>query len=128
MIKFLFLSASILFFGCQLTSSDCSQFKRGRFYYHTDDLEISIERNDRLQFEKNIKTGKIDTLKIIWTTPSSYNLTHLFSLNPYPRVPDSIFMRPLQTKILSWTKDYYYFEAFKQGVSLTYKDTVWIVH
>ena len=129
MIKCIFsILFSALLLNCKMSSFDCSRFRKGRFMYHTEDMKVFIVRNDSLQFEKNAKTGKVDTLKISWTGPCSYDLSNLSSFNPYPHMPDSIFRKPLHTVILNSTKQYYCFEATKAGISLIYRDTIWVIH
>jgi len=81
-LLFVFL---LLFVGKQLwvpensPKLDCSNFRRGTFYFRGDDdtALYKVERNDSIQKETLLKTGDYVTLKIIWTGACEYSLIFL---------------------------------------------------
>ena len=61
------------------SKTECEKFKTGTFFHTSqgNPTRYRIERNDSIQTEFIGKTGDYVNLKIIWTSPCSYELTFL---------------------------------------------------
>lgn len=110
---------------------DCVRLKTGKYKLNsrTRDNYWIIERQDSVQLEINGKTGDTTLVKITWTAPCGYEMIITKSHRP---ATDTFLKRmerlPSVVKILDVTNDYYTFEAKKQGVPISLKDTIWIYH
>ena len=115
--------------GCKVMQGvpGCEQFRTGKFAMQAepDGVRYIVTRDDSIQTEHNLQTGKIVRMKVNWTSPCSYELT-LLSTNEFVTDPSQEYAKthPLQVKIIKRAKDYYIFTAKMEGVNLRMKDTL----
>ena len=62
--------------SCSQTKS-CKSYRTGKFILKDNQksLEYTIERNDSIQTETNLKTGQISKYKIDWESECKFSLT-----------------------------------------------------
>jgi hypothetical protein len=70
------LGASISMTSCSQTKN-CKTYRTGKFILidTQKSLEYTIERNDSIQTETNLKTGQISKYKIDWESECKFSLT-----------------------------------------------------
>jgi hypothetical protein len=126
----IFLTAIAIFVVDSCTSQNtlnCSKFKNGTFKYSSAQTGniYTIERNDSLQIERNLKTGSVTTLKIKWTGQCEYELT-LLNRQSSPLDTLTKFQQKivLKTKILKIGKNYCIFSSQAAGVEGIMIDTL----
>ena len=61
--------------GCR-PSNNCSNIKYGKYYYFekTTKHKIEVERDDTIQFERDLVTGSVMRSKIVWINKCQYQL------------------------------------------------------
>ena len=105
----------------------CEQFHTGKFSCRSepDGVEYLVTRNDSIQTEHDLSTGKIVNMKVKWTSPCSYELTFL-STNEFVTDPSQEYSKthPLKVKIIKRTNNYYIYSATMAGVNLKMTDTL----
>lgn len=113
---------------------DCQRFRNGVFFMAsetegTDDFLIT--RQDSIQSERNERTGEITMQKVRWIDPCRYELFRLTPYKPNPVDTGVIAAElqksrkiPLTAEIVETGKDYYIFEAKKEGYPFVYRDTL----
>ena len=122
-----------IFFSCGSDSSpmDCGHYKKGSFHSHLTSEHINYSfkfvRDDSIQVETEENSGDRTVLRIVWTSPCSYEL---YLVSTTKSMPDS-FIRiaqshPVKTTIVSGTNDYYLFESAYEGSMHVLKDTMWL--
>jgi len=108
---------------------DCSAIKTGRFEFHGgySDRLYTIERNDSIQIEKDLRTHLGVKLAIKWTGPCEYELSLIsFTVNGKDSIADHPDFNSMKTRITKISKNYYVCESVdnKGGGSV---DTMLIV-
>ena len=75
MLKLTAILSLIIFFGCK-NPTDCSKFRNGTFAYQsaTTDRMIVVERDDTIQFERNLVSGSVAKCRVKWVSPCEYDL------------------------------------------------------
>jgi hypothetical protein len=75
MLKLITILSLAILFGCK-HPTDCSKFKNGTFTYQSSNTDrmIVIERDDTIQFERNLVTGSVAKCRIKWVSPCEYEL------------------------------------------------------
>ena len=75
MFKLAALLSLVILFGCK-SPTDCSKFKNGTFTYQSanTDRMIVVERNDTIQFERNLVSGSVAKCRVKWVSPCEYDL------------------------------------------------------
>lgn len=129
---FLFIIFVSLLLSCtsKQVQTDCKSFKRGHFKLHSElDNSVSIiDRNDTLQTETNPITGQMVKAAIKWTNDCEYELTYLQqNKNSIDTISPILQIRPLKTKIIKATKDYYVFTATMADTGVILTDTLFII-
>jgi len=77
-MKYLIMFSVLVFFSCNLQTTDCAIFKKGNYKFANPELEDWIlTRSDTRQIEKNIKTGEAITSSIYWLSDCKYTLTFI---------------------------------------------------
>lgn len=109
---------------------DCREFRHGKFELRSkfDNSIYLINRNDSIQTETNKNTGHVVRAKIKWTGECEYELLYFEETK---NTPDTINLflqkRPLKTKIIIVTKDYYVFNATMSETEQKLTDTLFVV-
>jgi len=109
---------------------DCSKFRKGKFELHSkyDNSVSLIQRNDSIQTEYNKTTGHIAKAKIKWKSECEYELQYFQqTTNSTDTIIPFLQTRPLITKIIKATKQYYVFTASMADTDKTLTDTLFIV-
>jgi hypothetical protein len=114
----------------------CDPVKTGKFSLKFSGQKnwFIIIRNDSMQYEKEMSTGNIASLKVKWMTSCEYELTLISRLKGDSIKPDGhnfveqIKNLPvIKVSVTTVTKDYYIFTARKDSNDYPYSDTVWIL-
>jgi len=128
-----FLIGITLFVACSgsSTSTNCSLYKEGTFYYHFKDgkkvVHFTITRKGADQTEKNEENGNIYTYKIHWTDSCSYDLIFIQGTDTLPKELLNLKRKMIvHTTILSGTKKYYLFKSTSDLDDHVLQDTIWL--
>jgi hypothetical protein len=106
---------------------NCSKFKNGHFIYKAQSgFTYTIERNDSIQLETDVKTGDYTKLRIKWRDSCNYEVlmmeTTIATSDSMKNVRKTI---PFRIRIVSTAKDYYTFRGQREmGKIVT--DTIWV--
>ena len=130
------LLISFLALSCSTGKQDpeCEKFHEGKFLIKSKNgiPGFLLIRNDVMQYETNLVTGDISVFNIDWLDQCEYELHYLYqkkkdsSLPAKKIIPDSVRVIPWRTRILKSGKDYYVFEAGKEGINKKLVDTIWV--
>jgi hypothetical protein len=76
MLSFLFIFPFIANFGEASLKSDCNDFKTGKFALtdKASNRNYEIERNDSLQIETDLNTGRVSKFDVTWISDCEYEL------------------------------------------------------
>src|ERR1700683_1471555 len=101
----------IVFFlwGCKQPPTDCSKFKNGSFTYESSIRHsmIHIDRNDTIQFERNLVTGAVAKCHVSWVSPCEYEL-QLISASRYGAKGQLYLTRNINDVTITEIGDDYY--------------------
>ncbi|SFQ55798.1 hypothetical protein SAMN05444277_1291 [Parafilimonas terrae] len=110
-------------------NKNCSKFHSGRFISHEAlGQRTIIDRLDSIQIETNEQTGHVFKSKIRWINDCEYQLTDFFekldSTDSFkPWLPGKV----VATKLIGATSKYCIYESKMSDVSMTLRDTLWIL-
>ena len=125
---FLCVTLTFLLTACNSSQhTNCSKFKSGKFSYLSNKSgnDYIIERNDSTQIERNLNTGSITTLKIIWTSECEYELTYLSRQSSPTDTLITLSTRSiLKTKIIEVGSDFYIYSSQAVGMTQILTDTL----
>lgn len=134
---FLLLLMLVSFFstscGQRTAQPDCADYRKGRFTIHGKGIDsFMVERNDSLQYEWNTDKTVEKLYRIRWISDCEYELVNRnppvnAAAGSKEAMLDSIMQIPGRVTILSATASYCIFEVRKKGVSMVYKDTMWLM-
>ncbi len=130
--KFLPLLFTFIMLSCSSkhTQTNCKNFKQGHFklFSEIDNSVSLIDRNDSMQTETNPATGHFVKAAIKWTNDCEYELFYFQqSNNSADTISPFLQTRPLKTKIIKATKDYYVFTATMADTGVILTDTLFII-
>ncbi len=113
----LILGIFILMASCSPAKS-CKSFKTGKFTLidNQKNLEYTIERNDSIQTETNVKTGQVTKFKIDWESDCKYSLTMIYGRQ---EIMDYYKNRKLRIEIVEIYDDGYKFSTKLDGFDQT---------
>jgi hypothetical protein len=122
--------ASFSIFSCSNRNQEnpCLRCQTGTFtlYDKFANDTISVERNDSIQIETNLKSRFITKSKIMWRSDCEFDLVFISSTDSFiDSIPDSIKKKPLETRIIKVERDWYVFESGMKGVKQKLIDTMW---
>jgi hypothetical protein len=125
---------SIIFFSScfdSATSTNCSLYKEGTFYFHFKDgkkvVQYSITRKGPEQIEKNEENGDISKYKIVWTDSCSYDLIFIEGTENLPKAMLDFKRKVVvHTNIISGTSNYFLFKSTSDFDDHVLKDTIWL--
>jgi hypothetical protein len=103
------LFTSFVFFCCK-SSYDCSNFKNGKFKFHSHiaNKNIVIERKDSLQNEIELESGDTTLERVIWKSPCQYDLLEISTTKLIPNKADTFLkVNPIHANIIGISKNYY---------------------
>jgi hypothetical protein len=125
---------SIIFFSScfdSSTSTNCSLYKEGTFYFHIKDgkkvVHYTITRKGPDQIEKNEENGDISRYKILWTDSCSYDLIFIEGTENLPKeMLDFKRKMVVHTNIILGTSNYFLFKSTSTLDDHVLKDTIWL--
>jgi hypothetical protein len=126
----LMLHAILIWLSISCNNGDmtCSNFKTGKFLYHSKytNTDYSINRNDSIQTETNLSTGKATKGRVVWINSCEFNLFNIAGGETTDGVERYFQTTPINIKIVGMTPNYYVFTASADSVgkSLRITDTM----
>jgi hypothetical protein len=125
---------SIIFFSScfdSSTSTNCSLYKEGAFYFHVNDgkrvVHYTITRKGPDQIEKSEENGDISKYKILWTDSCSYDLIFIEGTENLPKeILDLKRKMVVHTNIILGTSKYFLFKSTSNLDDHVLKDTIWL--
>lgn len=101
----------ISFNSCSHPTLTCDNLRTGNFYYYpiNDTTKYKIERNDSVQIETNLSTGKSQENKITWLNKCTYKLTPINVPKNVSGADSFLLANPTEITILEIAKQYYIF-------------------
>lgn len=128
----LFLTCLLMACANRGKTKSCSAIREGRFILKGKDIDtFSVERSGDYQYEKNLRTGTEKKYQVRWTGDCEYTLLLQRIIRDAPitekdRVLDSLSQILTTIRIKKISRDYYIFEARKEGISFVFEDTMWL--
>ncbi len=116
-ILFFFVLSFCSFSISCIQSPNCSTFRTGKFKLvdKTNNLDYLIERNDTMQKETNLISGKVSIYKINWETDCKYSLT---ITEGEPQLMELYKNKKLHIEMIEFYEDGYKFSAKLDGFDI----------
>jgi hypothetical protein len=116
-ILFFFVLSFCSFSISCIQSPNCSTFRTGKFKLvdKTNNLDYLIERNDTMQKETNLISGKVSVYKINWETDCKYSLT---ITEGEPQLMELYKNKKLHIEMIEFYEDGYKFSAKLDGFDI----------
>jgi hypothetical protein len=115
--------ACLFCFSSFSQNATCKDYKTGRFILHDKEtkMKFSIERNDSIQTETDLKTGEVAKFRVYWESECKYSLKILECRQD---LMDFFKDKALHVEIIEIYKDGYKFSAKADGIDMILYQTV----
>ncbi|SRR5579862_6755169 len=99
----------LFLWGCKQPPTDCSKFKNGSFIYESSIRHsiTHVNRDDTIQFERNLVTGAVAKCRVSWVSSCEYEL-QLISASGYSTKGQLFLTRNINHVTITEIGDDYY--------------------